>query len=72
MREGKWKVIHDRKSGDKPALFDFSKDIGESKDLANENGEVLETMLRKLNAWEKQLEEPRWGPGASRKNLKKK
>jgi hypothetical protein len=50
----------------------LSKDIGESKDLANENGEVLETMLRKLNAWEKQLEEPRWGPGASRKNSKKK
>jgi arylsulfatase A-like enzyme len=72
MREGKWKVIHDRKSGDKPALFDLSKDIGESKDLSNENGEVLETMLRKLNSWEKQLEEPRWGPGALRKNSKKK
>ena len=40
--------------------------------VRSENGEVLETMLRKLNAWEKQLEEPRWGPGASRKNSKKK
>ena len=68
MREGKWKIIHDRKSGDKPALFDLSKDVEESRDLASENGELLKAMLRKLNVWEKQLEEPRWGPGASRKN----
>lgn len=71
MREGKWKIIHNRNSGDKPALFDLSKDVGESRDLSNENGEVLKAMLRKLNVWEKQLEEPRWGPGASRKNSKK-
>ncbi len=72
MREGKWKIVHNRKSGDGPALFDLSQDIGESKNLAREQQEVLEAMLKKLNAWEKQLEEPRWGPGAPSKKSKKK
>ncbi|MDG2399840.1 MAG: sulfatase-like hydrolase/transferase [Akkermansiaceae bacterium] len=72
MREGKWKIVHDRKAGDEPALFDLSQDIGEARDLAKENGEVLKAMLGKLNVWEKQLEAPRWGPGASGKNSKKK
>jgi arylsulfatase A-like enzyme len=72
MREGKWKVVHNRKTGAEPALFNLSLDIGESKDLARDQAEVLKAMLKKLNAWEKQLEEPRWGPGASRKKSGKK
>jgi hypothetical protein len=72
MRDGKWKIVHNRKTGDEPALFDLRQDIGESKNLANEQGEVFKAMLKKLNAWEKELEEPRWGPGASSTKLKKK
>ena len=68
MREGKWKIVHNRKTGEEPALFDLSQDIGESKDLAKEQREVLLTMMKKLDAWEKQLEDPRWGPGASSRN----
>ncbi len=72
MRRGKWKLLHDRKSGQGPALFDLSKDIGEANDRSSGNPEVLKAMLKELDAWEKQMLEPRWGPGAPGARVKKK
>jgi len=72
MREGNWKIVHDRKSGEEPALFDLLKDVGEADDLAAKNPEVLKVMLKKLDAWESELQEPRWGPGAPGAKKKKK
>jgi len=63
MREGKWKIVHDRKTGDAPALYNLESDIGESKDLSQEHVTTFKAMLQKLDTWEFQLEEPRWGPG---------
>jgi arylsulfatase A-like enzyme len=63
MREGKWKVVEDRKKGMKPALFDLTTDIGEATDLSELEGERFKAMLKKLDQWESKLEEPRWGPG---------
>ena len=71
MREGNWKIVHDRKSGEEPALFDLLKDVGEADDLAAKNPEVLKVMLKKLDAWESELQEPRWGPGAPGAKKKK-
>jgi arylsulfatase A-like enzyme len=64
MREGQWKIVHDRKSGSPPRLFDLSTDIEESEDLAAEKPEILKAMLAKLNSWESELQEPRWGAGS--------
>ena len=72
MRRGKWKLLHDRKGGDEPALFDLSKDIGEANNLASDKPEVLKSMLEELDGWEKEMLEPRWGPGALRAQPKKK
>lgn len=72
MREGIWKVLHDRKRGMEPALFDLSKDEGEANDLALTNPKVLKGMLKKLEAWESELQEPRWGAGAPGAKVKKK
>ncbi len=66
MREGKWKIIHDRKTGNVPALYNLESDIGESKDLSKEHAATLKAMLQKLDTWEFQLEEPRWGSGKSK------
>lgn len=66
MREGKWKIIHDRKTGNAPALYNLESDIGESKDLSKEHAATLKAMLKKLDTWEFQLEEPRWGSGKSK------
>ncbi|MDB4288515.1 hypothetical protein N9947_00940 [bacterium] len=63
IREGSWKVVDDRKRGMKPALFDLGKDIGEATDLSGTEGERLKAMLKKLDQWESEMEEPRWGPG---------
>ncbi|MDA7517862.1 hypothetical protein N8511_02830, partial [Akkermansiaceae bacterium] len=56
-------VVDDRKRGMKPALFDLGKDIGEATDLSGTEGERLKAMLKKLDQWESEMEEPRWGPG---------
>lgn len=77
MREGKWKIVHDRKNGKEPALFNLSRDVGEANDRSAEKPEVFKAMLKKLDSWEGELEEPRWGPGApgasaSKKRKKKK
>ena len=45
-------------------LFDLSKDIGESRNLADELPGRVASMLKQLDAWESELMEPRWGPGA--------
>lgn len=64
MRQAQWKLVDDRKSGDPLRLFDLSADIGESRDLSAEKPEVLKAMLAKLNSWESELQEPRWGAGS--------
>ncbi|MGC6467749.1 MAG: sulfatase-like hydrolase/transferase [Akkermansiaceae bacterium] len=63
MREGKWKIVHNRKTNSSPALFDLEKDLGELRDLSKEHAVTFKNMLQKLDHWESQLEEPRWGPG---------
>lgn len=66
MRLGKWKLHHDRKAGLEPELYDLSNDIGEKIDLAAKEPEQLKSMLSQLDAWESELIEPLWGPGAKR------
>jgi len=71
LREGKWKLIHNRKeTGAQPELYDLSTDIGESKNLASEKTEVVKSLLAKMTAWESQLKEPLWGPGSPGKEGK--
>jgi arylsulfatase A-like enzyme len=64
MRLGKWKLHHDRRAGLKPELYDLSRDVSETKDLASVETERLKKMLEMLDAWESELTEPLWGPGA--------
>ena len=80
IREGKWKLI---RTGDAPAeLYDLEVDIGESKDLAAENKEVVARLTATIEGWNTELMEPLfpgssvknedWGPaGANQKNRQK-
>ena len=70
MRLGHWKVTHQRSKGVPPQLFDLKKDISESKDIAKEKPETLESMLKQLDAWESELMQPRWGPGSSGNSIR--
>ncbi len=65
VRLGNWKLIQDdRGKGGKPELYDLSKDIGETRDLASEHPQMVARLLEKMNAWERQMKDPLWGPGA--------
>ena len=62
LRRGKYKLHYgDRSVSDVPALYDLSKDIGESRDLAEDNAELVAELVGLLLRWEKQMEAPRWG-----------
>lgn len=59
VRSGKWKLI---RSGDtNPVLlFNLENDPGETTNLANNHRFTVKKLLRKLEAWEKKVESPRW------------
>ncbi|NWK55846.1 sulfatase-like hydrolase/transferase [Verrucomicrobiaceae bacterium N1E253] len=70
IREGKWKLIHNRnEAGAAPELYDLSKDISESNNLASEHPEVTKKLTSKMKVWESQMKEPLWGAGSAKKPL---
>lgn len=71
IRDGDWKLIHNRKEeGAEPELYDLSKDVGESKNLADAHPDVVARLTEKMKAWESKLERPRWGPGSPAREAK--
>ena len=69
VRAGRWKLVHQRAKEGAPMLFDLEADIAESTDLAAQQTEVVERLLALLDAWESELVEPHWGPGAPKEPL---
>ncbi|QIG53528.1 sulfatase-like hydrolase/transferase [Altererythrobacter sp. BO-6] len=62
MRDGDWKML---RYPDRPAeLYDLSRDIGETRNLAETQPERLRAMLRRLFAWEGKMSHPRWNTGS--------
>lgn len=58
IRDGDWKLI---RFSDRPAqLYDLSKDISETQDLAAQYPERVKEMFKELYKWESTLERPRW------------
>lgn len=54
MREGKWKLLVNKKEG-KMELYDLENDWAEKKDLAKENPEIVKELSDKIDAWKKSL-----------------
>ncbi len=67
VREGNWKLI--RVETDPILLFDLSKDLSETKNVAKENPEIVKQLLNKLAGWEKGLSKPHWSSSYGPKNL---
>jgi len=44
-------------------LFNLHSDISEKNNLAQNEKEILYTMLDLLKGWESELTKPLWGPG---------
>jgi arylsulfatase A-like enzyme len=72
IRDGKWKFLRgpvrledgnfDRKKGPQTALYDIETDIHEDRDLSLQNPEKRSELVKKLDAWIKELQPPAWGP----------
>jgi arylsulfatase A-like enzyme len=71
IRKGDLKLVKARDGGPDWELYNLAADIGESKNLAVEQPEVVQDLAARYEAWNKTLQEPRWGPG-QRKRAKPK
>ncbi|MBK1856258.1 sulfatase-like hydrolase/transferase [Verrucomicrobiaceae bacterium 5K15] len=72
LRRGKWKLIHNRGiEGATPELYDLENDLGESKNVAAQNPELVKSLLSDMKQWESQLQDPLWGPGSPSRKSKK-
>ena len=59
IRSGKWKMV------EVPShvwLFDLETDIGERKNMAKEQPDVVRELQRKYREWESTIEDPAWPP----------
>jgi arylsulfatase A-like enzyme len=64
LREGDWKLLMRNSPQGKPELYNLDTDIGESRNVAAENPEIVARLTSKLSAWESELTTPLWGPGS--------
>ncbi len=66
IRQGQYKLL--RVENQPPQLFDLASDIGEQHDLTGAKPDVVAQLQKLYDAWNAQLEEPRWVPTAQRPN----
>ena len=54
-RQGKWKVRRSGKKSQSVELYDLENDITESKNLSQKNPELIQTILKKMDKFDKDL-----------------
>jgi arylsulfatase A-like enzyme len=59
IRAGDWKLIKEQRQG-RWELYNLADDIGESKDLAEKMPEKVKELERAWQAWNAQLQAPKW------------
>lgn len=65
IRDGHWKLLTEPGAAT-DALFDLSTDIGETRDLAAEQPERVESLSAAWAAWSEEMADPKWGERATR------
>jgi len=69
VRDGDLKlVVGDRKTPAAPALFDLSKDISETTDLASQRPEDVKRLQSLYDAWAAKVKPTPWGAGKKKTN----
>lgn len=66
VRQGNWKLV---KSYDNTWLFDLAGDIGESKNLADSNPEIVERLEKAYQKWRSQMSKPAWPSKPNRRKV---
>ncbi len=64
LRKGDWKLVRHRQS-DEVELYNLAQDIGESKNLASAQPQLLKELQAAWDKWNATLEEPRWTANAA-------
>ena len=60
IREGDWKLRHDKGKREQPKLYDLSNDLAEANDLAAQFPERVKSLQAAYEAWAKDLPMPLW------------
>ena len=60
IREGDWKLIHEKGKGSVPKLYNLRIDPAESNDVANEQPERTKSLQAAYQVWAKDLPKPLW------------
>ncbi|MCB9882752.1 MAG: sulfatase-like hydrolase/transferase [Planctomycetes bacterium] len=63
LRHGRYKLHREQRDA-AFALYDLETDIGEARDIAGDNAELVKEMAERFQAWDAQLIEPLWGAGS--------
>lgn len=71
IRAGDWKLVKGVGVND-AILVNLAEDLGETKDLSAAHPEKRKELEIAWQAWNKELEEPRWKPNPANNNQKKK
>ena len=66
VRSGKWKLLL---VGDHKFLFDLQKDVGESRNLAKQQAEVVRMLEDALKDWQRQMNPPAWPSKPNRRKI---
>ena len=66
MRAGNWKLII---AGDHKFLFNIDGDIGEAKNLAEQEPEVVRRLEQALRQWRNQMKPPAWPSKPNRRKV---
>ncbi len=59
VRFGQWKFLHNKKTNSFH-LFDLSQDIGEQRNVAEENPDIVAQLMTLLDQWESELKPAKW------------
>ncbi len=62
IRQGDWKLLRARGAA-KPELYNLTNDMSERNDLAEKYPDRVKQLTDAYNAWNAQLQPPRWGRG---------
>ncbi|REK11930.1 MAG: sulfatase [Planctomycetota bacterium] len=65
IRRGDYKLLQTREPGLK--LYNLAGDISEQQDLAGEHPDIVAKLKKHYDAWNEQLEDPRWQPPVRRR-----
>ncbi len=66
VRCGNWKLII---AGDHKFLFNLDRDIGETKNLAEQEPEVVKGLEQALRQWQNQMKQPAWPSKPNRRKV---